>query len=164
MKSSDKVLIGIVVGIIILVVAALAITMNRPEPGYIADDSPEGVVNNYLFALHEKDYVQAYGYLSPTVYNYPASAKIFQRTVEDSSYRFRIGRDVEISVEDATISGKKATVRVQEASFYGGNLFDSGQRVYSFDMELELEGNEWKIVDSYNYFAYCWTKADADCY
>ena len=73
-------------------------------------------------------------------------------------------RNVEISVEDATISGKKAIVRVQEASFRGGSLFDSGQRVHSFDMELQLYGDKWKIVDSYNYFAYCWTNANSDCY
>ena len=34
MKSSDKVLIGIVVGIVLIVAAALVITLTRPGPAY----------------------------------------------------------------------------------------------------------------------------------
>jgi len=164
MKSSDKVLIGIVVGIVLLIVVALVVTMNRPEAGFVADDNPEGVVNNYLFALREEDYERAYSYLSPNVYHYPRSVSDFRLAVKNNSYRFRTGYDVEISIEDSTISGKRATVTVQESRFYGGDLFSSGQSVYSFDMELELYGNDWKIIESYYYFAYCWTNIKSDCY
>lgn len=110
MKSSDKVLISVVVGIVVLVVSALVITMNRPEPAYVADDSPEGVVHNYLLALQKEEYSRAYGYLSPTVYNYPLSTYIFQLTVQDNSYRFRTDINVEVSIDDVTISGRKATL------------------------------------------------------
>ncbi|MBT3337181.1 MAG: hypothetical protein HN855_04175 [Anaerolineae bacterium] len=164
MKSSDKLLIGIVSGIIILVVVALVITMNRPEPTYMADDMPEGVVHNYLLALQKEEYLRAYGYLSPTVYNYPASTYIFELTVRGNSYRFRLERDIDVSVGDAAISGKFATVKVTESRFYGGDLFDSGQRISTFNMELQLEGDHWKIVDSYHYFASCWTDEDRDCH
>lgn len=164
MKSSDKVLIGIVAGIIILVIVALVITMTRPEPTYIPDDTPKGVVHNYLLALQREDYEKAYGYLSPTVYHYPSSTQQFKTIVEANSYRFRTGTEVSISVDDATISGKNATVEVTESRFYGGDLFDSGQSIYTFSMDLQLEGNDWKIVKSYYYFANCWTNRNSKCY
>ena len=165
MKSTDKILVGIVVGILLLIVVALVVTMTRPEPTYMDDGSPESAAHNYLLALHKKDYERAYGYLSPSVYNYPSSTSIFKKTVEDESYwRFRKNTDVSISVGDVELSGKYATVEITESRFSGGDLFDSGQRINTFEMELELEGDDWKLVASDYYFAYCWENEDSDCY
>ena len=41
MKSTDKFLIGIVVAIVLLIIAALAVTLTQPEPTYLAEDTPE---------------------------------------------------------------------------------------------------------------------------
>jgi hypothetical protein len=71
MKSTDKFLIGIVVGIVLLVVAAFVITLARPEPTYQVEGTPESVAHNYLLALQKEDYQRAYGYLSPTLKGYP---------------------------------------------------------------------------------------------
>jgi hypothetical protein len=161
MKSTDKVLVGIVVGILLLIVVALAVTMTRPEPTYMDDGSPESATHNYLLALQKEDYARAYGYLSPTVYNYPSSTAIFKKTVE---YRYFGSTNVNFSVGDVKLSGKSARVKVTRASFSGGDLFDTGQRIRTFWMELELEGNDWKLVDSDSYFANCWKKKDRDCY
>lgn len=64
MKNTDKMLIAIVIGIVLLVVIALAITLTRPEPTYQAEDNPEGITHNYLLALQKKDYERAYVLLS----------------------------------------------------------------------------------------------------
>ncbi len=164
MKSTDKVLLGIVVGILFLVVVALVVTMTRPEPMYMDDSSSEGVAHNYLLALQKEEYEQAYGYLSPTVYNYPFSTAEFEKTVNHEYRGFGGDTDVSFSIGDVEISGDTATVRVTSSSFYGGDLFDSGQRIKTFDMELALEGNDWKLVDADDYFARCWRDSDSDCY
>jgi len=67
MKKSDKILIWIVGGIVLLVIAAFAIALVKPKPTYMADESPDGVAFNYLFAVQQGDYDRAYGYVSPSI-------------------------------------------------------------------------------------------------
>jgi len=159
MKSTDKFLIGIVIGIVLLVVAAFVVTLTRPEPTYQAEDTPKGVAHNYLLALQKEDHQRAYGYLSPTLKGYPASAERFAENVEDSSWRFRLDTDTTLAVESARVTGNRAVVEVRESRFRGGDLFDSGQSTTVFEMELQLE-DEWKIADSDYYFAWCWKRDD----
>jgi hypothetical protein len=153
MKSSDKLLIGIVAGIVLLVVAALAITLSRPEPTYQSEDTPEGVAHNYLLAIQKQDHERAHGYLSPTLPGYPSSPEEF---TEDTrrGYSFRIDENTSLGVESAKVTGHHAEVEVRESRFYRGDLFSSSQRSYAFKMELE--GDEWKIVNSDRYFAWRW--------
>ena len=162
MKSTDKFLIGIVAAIILIIIAALVITLAQPEPTYLAEDSPEGVAHNYLVALNKEEYGRAYGYLSPVLAGYPASAGKFAEHVQDYSWNFRLNVDTTLSVESAKIIGSKGIVRVRESSFRGGELFDSGQSTRVFEMELEFADNEWKIVDADSYFTWCW-KQEAGC-
>ncbi|MEK6256736.1 MAG: hypothetical protein N2C13_05395, partial [Chloroflexota bacterium] len=64
MKSPDKFLIAIVVGIVALVLVVFAVTLARGAPEYKAHDNPEGGDFNYLQAIHNEDYKRAYSYLS----------------------------------------------------------------------------------------------------
>jgi hypothetical protein len=160
MKSTDKFLIGIVVGIVLLVVIAFAIALLRPEAAYRAEDSPEGVTHNYLLALQKEDMERAYGYLSPTLDGYPESVEAFAEDVESDSYRFRIDRDVTLMVESADVTGGRAVVDVRESRFRSGDLFEPSPRTIIFEIELRLEGGEWKIVESKYYFSRCWTDSD----
>lgn len=156
MKSTDKFLIGMVVAIVLLIIAALAVTLTQPEPTYLAEDTPEGVAHNYLMALNKEEYNRAYDYLSPVLAGYPASAGKFAEHVQDYSWSFRLNVDTTLSIESAKIIDSKGIVIVRESSFRGGDLFDSGQSTRVFDMELEFADNEWKIVDADSYFARCW--------
>ena len=54
MKTTDKILIGIVAGIILLIIVALVVTLSRPEPTYQPEDTPEGIAHNYLLALQKE--------------------------------------------------------------------------------------------------------------
>ena len=63
--KGDKFLTAILAGIGILILAALAIFfLRQSRETYLPDDTPEGVVHNYLLAILQKDYVRAYGYLA----------------------------------------------------------------------------------------------------
>ncbi len=160
MKSTDKVLIAIVAGIVLLIVVALVVTLTRPEPIYQAEDTPEGVAHNYLLALQKEEYGRAYGYLASTLKGYPVSTEEFTEHVQDNSWRFRLNTDTTLSVESTKITGSRATVKVRESRFRGGDLFDSGQSTYVFEMELKLEDDAWRIVDSDYYFARCWEREE----
>ena len=61
----DRFLTGILVGIVVLVVIALAVFFLRQgSQSYISEDLPEGVVHNYVLAVLNDDYEKAYGYLA----------------------------------------------------------------------------------------------------
>ena len=63
--KQDRFLTGILLGIGLLVVIALAVFFTRKDSQtYVPDDTPEGVVHNYVLALLKKDYEKAYGYLA----------------------------------------------------------------------------------------------------
>jgi hypothetical protein len=61
----DRFLTGILIGIAALVVIALLVFFLRQNSqSYISEDSPEGVVHNYVLAVLDNDYEKAYGYLA----------------------------------------------------------------------------------------------------
>ena len=159
MRSSDRVLTGIVVGAVLLAGGAFAVILLRPEPTYLSEATPEGVAHNYLLALQRGDYPRAYAYLSPQLSRYPRSAVQFQQQFEDS-YLPQVIKVSSQTIATAVIEDARATVEIRETSFYGGGLFDSGQVVTTFEMELVRVGAEWKIKDSERYFLPCWRSLD----
>ncbi|HXF85842.1 MAG TPA: hypothetical protein VNK49_10695 [Anaerolineales bacterium] len=65
----DRFLTGILIGIGVLVVAALVVFFMRQDAlTYVSEDTPEGVVHNYVVALLRKDYEKAYRYLAEQEY------------------------------------------------------------------------------------------------
>ncbi|MBI3741335.1 MAG: hypothetical protein HY257_06220 [Chloroflexi bacterium] len=162
MKSSDRFLIGIVGGIAILVIAAFVAVLTQPAPGYRADDSPEGVVNNYLLALQKDDYARAYGYLSPRLRGYPKSVDAFKRDIERNSYQFdSAATAASFALAPSRVTDDVATVGVTETRFQTGVLFFSSESEIKFDVELRRENSAWKITRGRTqygtrYFLACW--------
>jgi hypothetical protein len=63
--KQDRFLTGILAGIVVLVVIALAVFFLRQgSQSYISEDVPEGVVHNYVLAVLNDDYEKAYKYLA----------------------------------------------------------------------------------------------------
>ena len=61
----DRFLLGILVFIALLVAAALTLFFTRQDmQTYGAEDTPEGVIRNYVLALQNRDFERAYGYLA----------------------------------------------------------------------------------------------------
>jgi hypothetical protein len=159
MKNTDKFLIGIVVGVALLVGVAFGLALVRPKPAYQADDKPEGVAHNYLLALQQQEYARAYGYLSPTLKGYPASAENFAADIQNNRWNFRLDdTSTALEVVSAAVTGEQATVTVRETSFRAGGLFDSNQSATTFYMTLRrnAENSAWQITSSDSYWAYCW--------
>jgi hypothetical protein len=158
MKRTDKFLIGIVVGIILLVVVAFVVAFWRPKPAYQAENTPEGVAHNYLFALQEEKYDRAYSYLSPSLEGYPTSTDKFINDLDEYSWQVRDLKDqaVTLAVDSTRITDDRTMVSIRETRFYRGDLFDSSQYTNTFDVTLKQENGTWKIIKSDSYWASCW--------
>jgi hypothetical protein len=167
MKNTDKFLIGIVAGVVILIGLAFTVALTRPKPTYQADGTPEGAAHNYLLALRQGDYERAYGYLSPDFKHYPPTLNAFISDVQDNSYRFSLNDEsVTLEVLSSQVGSDFATVEVRETTFYEGDLFSSGESSSTFRMKLRRAAQgTWLIYDSDSYWAYCWgnTNTYASC-
>lgn len=158
MRETDKFLIGLVAGVMLLVGVVLAIALLRPtQSSYQSDDTPEGVAHNYLLALQHEDYERAYGYLSPTLRGYPADLERFERDVKNNSWNFGdYDGDVSLAIEEVNAGDEKARVVVRTTIFYPSRLFDSGQHSFTFSMSLRRTEGAWRITSAERYWASCW--------
>jgi len=159
MQGTDKFLLGIVAGIIVLVVAVFVIAQLRPnEPSYDQDDTPEGVAYNYLLSVQLMDYERAYGYLSSDLVGYPENVDTFAVEV-DEPWLLRDGMDDDISliVDRVQTKGDWATVSILHVWFDRGGLFDSGERTSIVNVDLRLTADGWRIARANRYWNRCWS-------
>ncbi len=148
----DRFLTAILIGIAVLIVVALAVYFTRRGTGsYVAEDTPEGVVHNYVLAVLNKDYQKAYGYLAD-LSNKPTYDQ-FRRTfavgqLNPSSSSLQIGK--------SAVSGNDASVEVDMIS-QPGDPFSSGYNNVG-TAQLMRQGGAWKIsaMPAYNLWDYSW--------
>lgn len=154
----DWFLVIIVVGIVLLVIAALVMaTLRGGRPVYQPDDTPAGVAFNYLLALQQQDYERAYRYLSPSLPGYPDSLEAFVSDITPAWRPFD-QQDVALNVEATRLVGDTAIVTFRETVFRRGGLFNSGQYSNTFRMTLRREEGTWKIVNSERYWQWQWSQ------
>ena len=159
-KSVDKFLLAIVIGAILLVIIVFIITLTKPKPDYLPENTPEGVAHNYLFALEKGDYIRAYSYLSPNIKGYPDDSDEFIKSIGDSSFQFNLDRVTSLQFEPVFSGEECAFITIKETTFSEGGIFGSSEYTRSFEMNLDLENGEWKITESDRYFAWCWHQED----
>ena len=162
MQSTDKFLMGIVIGVVVLAGAVFVVALLRPDqPAAHPDDTPEGVALNYLLAVQLMDYERAYGYLSPDLPRYPATIDQFADEV-DETWPLRDGIDHEVSliVDRVQTKGDRATVSILHTWFDRGGLFDSGERTLTVTTDLRLTAGGWRIVRAERYWNWCWSDPD----
>jgi len=149
--KQDRFLTGILIGIAVLVVLALIVFFVRKDNlTYVADDTPTGVVQNYVVALHKRDFDKAYAYLA-NLENKPAAEQFRQsflnHNVDPANAGLEIGK--------AEINGDTATVSL-DVIFSPGDPFSSGYRNTDY-AQLVREQGAWKIKQMPgNFWAYDW--------
>jgi hypothetical protein len=159
MNGTDKFLIGIVAGIILLVVVVFLVVLLRPEPEYLAEDTPESVTHNYLLALQNGEYERALDNLSSSVKHAPKNVNEFVEDIDGCSYRFRdLDRDTSLIVVSAEIRGESAEVQIKQTVFYSGDMFDSNLIERVFEMRLKKQNGAWKLVDGDRYWCNYWNE------
>jgi hypothetical protein len=149
--KQDRFLIGILVGIAVLVVLALAVFFTRKDNlVYVADDSPAGVVQNYVVAVHKRDYEKAYGYLAdvpgrPDLEQFRRS--FLNHMVNPDTAGLEIGK--------TEINGSDATVELG-ILYRSGDPFGSNNRNTDYAQLINQNGI-WKLRQMpYNFWLYEW--------
>jgi hypothetical protein len=137
--KEDRFLIAILVGIGVLILLSLVLFfMRRTELTYVSEDTPEGVVQNFIVALHMEDYERAYRYLAdeedkPEISDF---RQPFLNNMLDLS-------NTSIKIGESTIVDGEAFVTVTVIRAWGdllGELFRD-ERI----AELVWESAAWKI-------------------
>ncbi|MCX6067533.1 MAG: hypothetical protein NT121_17545 [Chloroflexi bacterium] len=149
--KQDRFLTGILIGIVILVVAALGVFFTRKDNlTYVADDTPEGVVQNYVVALHKRDFEKAYQYLAnlkdkPTLEQFRQS--FLNHNVDPTNAGLEIGK--------TELNGSTAIVTLGIVNS-PGDPFSTGYRNAEY-AQLINDNGAWKIKQlPYNFWSYDW--------
>lgn len=150
--KQDRFLTGILIGIGVLIVIALAVFLTRKDTqNYISEDTPEGVVHNYVLAVLNKDYEKAYGYLADLEH---------KPTYEQFRRPFLNGyvnpENTAVDVGESEISGNEASVEVAQI-YNSGDPFSSGYRDVQRAILVKQNG-AWKLsnMPAYNFLDYSW--------
>jgi hypothetical protein len=150
--KQDRFLVGILVGIAVLILAALAVFFARPQQvAYRDGQAPEAVVHNYVLAVINRDFEKAYGYL--------ADLKD-KPSYEDFRQAFAVGRLTPgqggIKIGRADIHGDSASVEVVMV-YTPGDPFSSGSENIGTAQVL-LQDGLWKIssMPAYNLWDFSW--------
>lgn len=149
--KQDRFLTGILIGIAVLIVIALAVFFTRKDNlNYVSDDTPEGVVQNYVVALHKRDFDKAYGYLAdlpnkPTLELFRQA--FLNHSVDPTNAGLEIGK-TEISAETASVS--------LGVIYSPNDPFSSGYRNTEY-AQLVRQNGIWKVKQlPNNFWAYDW--------
>ncbi len=149
--KKDRFLIGILLGIVVLIVVALAVFFTRKDNlMYVDGSEPSDIVTNYVVAVHKKDYEKAYSYLAdlpnkPTFENFKTA--FINHSVDPASAGLEIGK--------AELSETTASVEFG-IIFNPGDPFSGGYRNTEYG-QLVKQNGVWKISQlPYTVWAYDW--------
>lgn len=149
--KQDRFLIAILAAVGILVVAALLVFFFRQDSqAYGAEDTPEGVVRNYIIAISKKDFERAYTALldAPDKPSYLEFQQSFLSHRLDPS-------NVSVRITDAKTTGDNAVVNLI-LTHGGTRLFNGSWSELGSAMLVQQNGN-WKIVEiPYPFWAWEW--------
>ncbi len=150
--KQDRFLTGILIGIAVLIVVALAFFFSRQNTqAYVSDNTPDGVVHDYVLALLNKDYPKAYGYLAD-LDNKP--------TLDQFRQAFAVGKlgpaNSGIQIGKVDINGEEAAVDISMV-YTPNDPFSSGFNDAG-SAKLVKQNGAWKIssMPTYNLWDYSW--------
>jgi len=152
--KKDRFLIGILIGIAVLVVVALVLAFTRQgTKTYVSEDTPEGVLHNFVMALHNNEYQRAYGYLveADDKPNYDEFRQAFLRERSDTLQTDLIIGEIELQGDD------EAYIHVT-IIHAGSGPFDELYHETA-TASLTRQSGEWKITNlPYPYWRWEWYK------
>jgi hypothetical protein len=150
--KQDRFLLGILLFIIVLVIAAVALFFIRQDTqAYRSDDTPENVIYNYALALQNQDFELAYSYLAEQEnkpdYTYFRQA-FLSRQLDLSSNAIRVGEVTNLDEGEALV-----TVTVLYAS--SGPFAEGWSSTET--ATLLLQDGQWKLsYMPYPYWGWDW--------
>ena len=133
-RRLDRWTLGILIGVLVLVVAAIVVVVGPVRTATGDESTPRGVVVIYLQAVRSGNPERAYEYLTTPVKNRVTLASFTQQT------NFNTSRQ-RVEVGEATITGDTARVQVS----YGDSDVLWGGGSYTRTAVLMLENGRWRI-------------------
>lgn len=155
--KNDRFLIGILIGITLIVLLSVGIVLfTHNELTYQSDDTPEGVVNNYLIAWNQEDYDKVASYL------YEANNKPEYQMILQSAYESKYSVDTtSIRIEKSVIRGDEASV-VVTLIYQPGDPFSTSTQSSDLVTFVKQDG-AWKIKQfPYPYWGWDWYQLPAE--
>lgn len=150
--KQDRFLTGILIGIVVLVIAALTVFFTRNDTqAYVSEDTPEGVTHNYVVAVLNKDYEKAYTYLADLDH------KPTYEQFRDAFIKGVVNPDnAAVDVGGSEITGDTASVEI--ALIYNpSDPFSTGYRDIQRAV-LVKEAGAWKLssMPTFYFWDYSW--------
>jgi hypothetical protein len=154
MNSSNRWLIifAIVIGILVIATVSLVLLIKGNEVTLLPENTPQGTVQRYLIAVQEKDYPEAYSYLS-----FSPSEKI---QTYDDWLRMVMPQPSSQATWKATLgkitqNGNSATVEVVIDTIRQGGPFGNPTSNQQVVFQLNNIGGKWLITSpTYIYWIY----------
>lgn len=152
--KQDRFLLAILTVIALLVFLALGLFfLRQANQQYGAEDTPAGVLRNYIIALQKEDYNRAYTYLADKE-GKPESAA-FKRAFINRELDISTAA-IQIGATDITGNSAEITLAVIRS---GSGLFNEGSRETQSALLLQVNG-AWKISQMpYPYWNWDWMQA-----
>jgi hypothetical protein len=155
--KQDRFLTGILIGIAVLVVFALAVFFTRKDNlVYVDDAAPAGVVQNFVVALHKRDFDKAYGYLAE-VDGKPTPEQFRQAVLNHNVNPENAG----LEIGKTEINGKDATVELS-VLYNASDPFGSNNRNTDY-AQLVNQNGFWKLrqMPTGNFWSWDWYQPTA---
>lgn len=150
--KQDKFLWGIIAGIVIVAILAIALYFARRNAAAGLPDTttPEGVVSAYVLAVQQQDWERAYAFLADAP-NRPDPARFRRVGIEELSNQ----RNAGVDIEGSRVTGDQAEVDLAVVNVSGG-LFADVYRNPGVAL-LERQDGAWKIREMpYPFWSYNW--------
>ncbi|MBT3188870.1 MAG: DUF4878 domain-containing protein [Anaerolineae bacterium] len=150
--KEDRFLTVILIVITLLVVASVSMFFLRQDSAvYLPEDTPEGIVHNYILAIQDGDYERAYDYLADKE-NKPTFDEFEEFFLFDQYGNNNTG----LQIGETIITTNTASVEITVVEGSGGRIFFDGYN-YVENARLVKENGKWKLTQvPYSYWAWEW--------
>ena len=153
----DRFLLSILIGLVILAIAATIVVLSRShQEGYVDDSTPAGVVHNYILALQMDDVQLAYSYLAemdlkPTLSEFRSLGAYSHRSSQSASVR----------LGETYVDGDEATVELVVLNLRpGAFLFDEISERNEVAL-LVRQNASWRLTQlPYEFWTYEWYREE----
>lgn len=140
MMKQDRFLLFILAVIGLLVITAIALFFIRKNSQtYVAEETPEGVLRNYVLAVNQEDYARAYGYLQDV-----EAKPDYEKFQQQLTNKIGILHQTALKIISVEISEDKAKIKVV-ITREGSDLFDNRYNTHQ-TISLIKQDEAWKLT------------------